>query len=646
MRTEELAIIALIGFAVIVIPLTALILSIIAIVRARQIKRLTQRVAQLESLLAGQSPVKEGSIQEPPVVADVVTELAPPTQVVAEPMTTPLVSTESISIEQREPEQAVRRVAVRRVADRQVAGPQEPINWETLIGQKAFGWAAVLLFVFAIAFFLRYAYQNNWIGPVGRVTIGALTGLAIAMMGFYYHRQGWLRFSQMLTTAGIVTLYLATYSSFAFYRLLPQQHASVFLAILVIESMVLAVVYRSTLIAIAAVIGGLLTPILMAAEHDQYQSFFIYLIVLNLGVVICLTLRSWAIVGTLAYTGTQWLFWSWYGGNYHPEKFGWALGFEVSLFSLYVAHTVATSVTHRQHSSWEDVVRCIVNASAGFGSYYILTMHDYRIWLGPAALTVATLYAALTRWLLAWRPHDHRLLLTTLAVATGFVAWAIPIQAEARWVPLGWAVMAGALYWFGHRVSSPFMRSLAGVLGLLAVLRLLIFELPLYTRDPFWPIFNRFALPSLGVTVVIIGTLYLTRPFRSRFHSLERIGTAAAGAAAILLIWLILSIDCYGFFVTQSIGTGEGQEWRWRGQLALSILWTAFAASLLGVGFRLQQTGIRWLAFALFGATVLKLFMVDMAHVQQLYRILAFFVLAVVLAMVARVYQRFRQSDL
>jgi len=44
----------------------------------------------------------------------------------------------------------------------------------------------------------------------------------------------------------------------------------------------------------------------------------------------------------------------------------------------------------------------------------------------------------------------------------------------------------------------------------------------------------------------------------------------------------------------------------------------------------------------LYGVTVLKLFLVDMANVQQLYRILAFFVLAVVLGLVARVYQRFK----
>jgi uncharacterized membrane protein len=51
---------------------------------------------------------------------------------------------------------------------------------------------------------------------------------------------------------------------------------------------------------------------------------------------------------------------------------------------------------------------------------------------------------------------------------------------------------------------------------------------------------------------------------------------------------------------------------------------------------------MRWLAMILFGITVSKLFVVDMANVQQLYRIMAFFVLAVVLGLVARAYQKFR----
>ncbi|MFN9974228.1 MAG: DUF2339 domain-containing protein, partial [Phycisphaerae bacterium] len=115
-----------------------------------------------------------------------------------------------------------------------------------------------------------------------------------------------------------------------------------------------------------------------------------------------------------------------------------------------------------------------------------------------------------------------------------------------------------------------------------------------------------------------------------------------AGVAGITLVWLIFSLDIHGWFVSQALTDGDSLLWRWRGQLALTVFWTAFATLLLILGFRLQRARLRWFAMILFGVTVLKLFVVDMANVQQLYRILAFFVLAVVLGLVARAYQRFR----
>jgi uncharacterized membrane protein len=87
---------------------------------------------------------------------------------------------------------------------------------------------------------------------------------------------------------------------------------------------------------------------------------------------------------------------------------------------------------------------------------------------------------------------------------------------------------------------------------------------------------------------------------------------------------------------------GDLDHWRWRAHLALTVFWTLFAIALLCLGFKLNRSRLRWMAMVLFGVTVLKLFVVDMANVQQIYRIVAFFILAVVLGLVARTYQRFR----
>src|ERR1039458_5787231 len=39
------------------------------------------------------------------------------------------------------------------------------------------GWIAVLLIFCAAAFFLKYAFENRWIGELGRVSIGVAAGL-------------------------------------------------------------------------------------------------------------------------------------------------------------------------------------------------------------------------------------------------------------------------------------------------------------------------------------------------------------------------------------------------------------------------------------------------------------------------------------
>ena len=118
-----------------------------------------------------------------------------------------------------------------------------------LVGQKALGWVAVLLGLFAAAFFLRYAYDNKWIGPQGQVAIGEAIGLCLAVAGLRDHRQGWRLFAQMLSACGIAVLYLSTYSAFGFYHLLPHAEAGGFLLAVVALSMLAAVLYNSPAIA-------------------------------------------------------------------------------------------------------------------------------------------------------------------------------------------------------------------------------------------------------------------------------------------------------------------------------------------------------------------------------------------------------------
>jgi uncharacterized membrane protein len=106
--------------------------------------------------------------------------------------------------------------------------PVDAGHVESWVGQRALGWVAVVLLLFAVAFFIKYAFDNAWIGELGRVGIGIgiLGGAVLSAAGLNASLRGWRLFNQMLTGGGVAVLYLATFGAFGYYHLLPQHAAA------------------------------------------------------------------------------------------------------------------------------------------------------------------------------------------------------------------------------------------------------------------------------------------------------------------------------------------------------------------------------------------------------------------------------------
>ena len=286
-----------------------------------------------------------------------------------------------------------------------------------------------------------------------------------------------------------------------------------------------------------------------------------------------------------------------------------------------------------------DLICLKANAIVGNGSLY-----PPGVWMGSAAVVMAIVYAVISHLILTWQPHETRQLLTSLAIALGFVALAFPIQADYAWVALGWAAMTATLWWFGQRIEARALRIMSMVLGVFSVGRLVLIDIPANAnRELFVPILNGFALPSIGVAGCLLAGVVATRPFLERLGKPERIFVAFCGIVGVVLLWLVLSVDIYGYFYAHARqDRADYVHWRWMGQLSLSILWAVYAAVILALGFRMNLSRLRWIAICFFGLTVVKVFIVDMAGLDEIFRIMAFFVLAVILGLAAFAYQRTR----
>jgi len=512
---------------------------------------------------------------------------------------------------------------------------------ESIIGRRWVGWTAVVLIIFATAFFLKYAFENRWIGELGRVAIGIAAGVMLVVYGFKYHRRGWRVFSQILTAAGIVLLYLSVYASFGYYHLATQRAAFIFLAILVAEAAGLSLVYEAPAIAVMALIGGFLAPILLRSDRDQYVSLFGYIAAIDIGALALL--RRWIGLGSLAFCGTQLLYWTWYDANYHPKKLFAVMVFQSGVFAIFLASQLAKQLLRRKSATIEDLVLLVANPVVFFAIGYGLLNPEHHLWMGLYAIGIAIIYAAAAR-LLFDRPGTSRnQTLLMIAVAIAFVTCALSIQFEANWVTIGWSLEALAVLWIGIEARSQRLRIIALIILGLAVGRLLIHDSALDRREMFTPIVNQYFLSSLVVIACVfaIAAIYRRAGERLRIGSPQL--TLIIFLSGLGLFWFVSSVETHTFFAARAAVeryAEAARHERWLGQMALSILWSIYAAMLATVGFKRRSAVLRWSSLVLFGITVVKVMLVDLADLREFYRIIAFFVLGMVLLALAWRYQR------
>ena len=518
----------------------------------------------------------------------------------------------------------------------------DALKLESMIGRRLVGWAAVALILFAAAFFLKYAFDNRWIGELGRVSIGVAAGVILTVLGFRYHHRGWRVFSQILTAGGVVLLYLSAYAAFGYYHLVTQKAAFIYLVILVSEAAALALLYEAPAIAIMALIGGFLSPILLHSDRDQYKSLFGYIFALDVGALALL--KHWPGLSSLAFAGTHLLFWLWYGEQYHPQKLAAVMTFQTAVFLAFLAAYIVRQIVRRANVTIEDLLLLLLNPFVFFATSYHLLNPSYHDWMGVFAIAMAVVYAGSTKLLLDRSAAKRGEALILIGVAITFITLAIPIQLRSNWITMAWAVEALVVLWTAIKTKSKQLHALAWILFTLALGKLVVWDTSsIAWRTAFTPVFNRYFLSSLFVIACFFGAAWLYQRLGERQEVFAVQMKRVAGVVGIVALWFLMSVEVHTFFSTRAAAYTEWEDIkreRWLGQMALSVLWALYAAVLATIGFARRSASVRWAALILFAIAIVKAMMVDIAYLQQLYRIIVFFVLGVLLLLVAWAYHR------
>jgi len=354
-------------------------------------------------------------------------------------------------------------------------------------------------------------------------------------------------------------------------------------------------------------------------------------------------LKHWRGLSSIAYYGTQLLFWIWYDENYHHQKRGAVLVFQTAIFLLFLLAHLGRELIRRESATLEDALLLLVNPFVFFATAYHLLNPTHHDWMGAFAIILALLYAGIAKLLLSRGARSRRDILLLIAIALTFVTIAIPIQLRSNWITIAWAVEGVAILWAGLEIQSVRLRAHAFALFAFAFFKFFFWDTPYGYRPAFIPVFNRYFLSSLAVIGCYIAAVYLFERAGKRNLVDARVTKLAIALCAAFAFWLLISIETYTYFAGLALAEktpADADHQRWLGQMALSVIWAAYAAALAAFGFARRVAVARWAALALFAFTIVKAVLVDIAQLQQLYRIIVFAVLGVLLLLVAWGYHR------
>lgn len=374
--------------------------------------------------------------------------------------------------------------------------PRETASLEQRIGTRWVLIAGIVTVLFAVGFFLKYAFENQWIGPWGRVAIAGLGGLIALAMGEVTRRRGYDIVAKGVTALGFAILYATVFAAHRRYGLIGSAPAYVLAIGVTVAAMIYAVVLDEVTIALLSLAGGYLTPVILSTGENRPNLLFAYVLILSAGAMLCAYRRKWSPVNILAFLGTYLLYMAWFEKFYRPvmdvlwppAQLGIATSWLAAFFLVFLTLPVLHTLVRRVKSQVQDTLLLVANAAVVFYYLWTMLMERHQDALALCCLVIGAAHLGLLAMVFLRCRLDRDLCNVLLIAGLACISLAVPLHFEKQAVSIVWAVEAVILAAIGLRYRSTLVQAAAGAVLALAIGRLAL-GLPLHTR-PFQPVWN------------------------------------------------------------------------------------------------------------------------------------------------------------
>jgi uncharacterized membrane protein len=527
--------------------------------------------------------------------------------------------------------------------------PADGMSLESRIGSHWLNRIGIVATLIGVSYFLRYAFENEWIGPAGRVAIGLVGGMAILLGSERFRVRGYLPFSWSMKALGVGMLYLSIWAAVQLYQLVPPQVGFGAMAAVTASTAILALRQDAIVLGAFALLGGYATPVLLSTGENRPVELFAYVALLNAGMLGMVRYRPWVLLAAGGFLGTTVLYVGWHAAHYTAADRMVALAFASLFFGMFAAVPLLARYppggAHdpaARDTAWRTLgmpvllLLPLANAGVYFLQLLALTEPLGRNVPPSAALVLAAAYLALGRLVRARegpRAVAPALAGMHAAAAIALVTIAIPLRLDAHWMTIGWLVEAAALLWVGARGRSRLVGTFGVAALALGVLRLLLID---DFRTDLVLLNQRFLTFGLAISI-LAAVAWLGRRSGQLSARAQAVATIALNVLALVALSREVQAGFHPAQASAPLVTGTASAAR---EFTYSAVWMGYGALVVLAGFALRWTLLRWQALVILGVTVVKVFVYDLSTLDPGYRILSFIVLGVLLMAISFAYQR------
>lgn len=474
-------------------------------------------------------------------------------------------------------------------------------------GEALFRFVGIGLFLFGIAFLFEFAVDQGWLTESIRVGIGLL--LATGLFAWGLRLAGRRRaYGQVLMGGSVAAYYISGFAAFQLYGLISHTAAFAYMVLVTGLAYALSLSQRDAVLSILGTVGGLATPFLLYAGSGSVSGLVGYTCLVMASAGLVYAARGWSSLLCSAAVG-GWLVlaqcprlldstppaaWS--------DRAAVELGIAVAVLVFWVLPLAREVRVRRGSASAErrrvplhvlSVSTPLLGLALSAGAWTDLG----RTTWGGVALALAAVWALAAWWLARWpeaRPLAHTQGMVALLLAT--LSLVLLLTGPVLIVAL--AAEGAALHWLVRRHEDPVVWAGAHLLwaGLGVALAQRLISGPVEGL----PLCSAAALANLAVIGLAAGSAFVVRPRGERLAYLVVVHLALLG-------WVLRELSR----LDQGLGL-------------TSLAWGVYAIGLLMVGMRRDWTQVRQAGLGTALVVVAKLFLVDLAELPTIWRILLF----------------------